>query len=215
MRMLPVAAARLAAVMAAALSLAGIPAGPNSMERLLVDFSAAGEQDRWMLVTDTVMGGGSTGSWRISPDRTARFRGRLRIGAFGGFVSARWAPRHFDLTGFEGIALRVRGDGRIYRLRLRNEDRFEAIAYQASFTAETGDAEGWTTVRVPFREFVAAHHGTVLPDAAPLDPAEIRQIGIMIADPPEGEFRLEIDWIKAYRSDLRTRRGFIKEPTCA
>jgi monofunctional biosynthetic peptidoglycan transglycosylase len=191
-----------------------IAASPStSMERVLVDFSAAGEQDRWIVVTDTVMGGRSSGAWGIGPEQTAVFRGRLQIGPYGGFVSARCAPRHFDLTGYEGIAVRVRGDGRTYRLRLRHEERFESIAYQAIFTAPPGD--NWTTVRLPFREFVAAHHGSILPDAAPLDPAEIRQIGVMIADAPEGEFQLEIDWIKAYRSDLKTWRSNTEEMTCA
>lgn len=191
---------------------AAAPQSSTSMERVLVDFSAAGEQDRWIVVTDTLMGGRSSGAWAIGPERTASFRGLLRIGEFGGFVSARCAPRHFDLTGYEGIAVRIRGDGRTYRLRLRHEERFESIAYQANFTAAPGD--DWITVRLPFRGFIAAHHGSILPDAAPLDPAEIRQIGVMIADPPEGEFRLEIDWIKAYRFDLKTWRNTTEEAPC-
>jgi monofunctional biosynthetic peptidoglycan transglycosylase len=188
------------------------PAFSDPKQRTLIDFSLAGEQQRWTVVTDSVMGGRSSGAWTVTSDHTAVFDGRLRLGDLGGFVSARCAPHHFDLSGYEGIALRVRGDGRTYRLRLRTDERFESIAYQASFRTDPGGE--WITVRLAFRDFVASHHGSILPDAGPLEPAEIRQIGLMVADPPEGMFRLTIDWIQAYRSDLRARQRPAEERIC-
>ena len=41
----------------------------------------------------------------------------------------------------------------------------------------------------------------MLSDVDPLDPAQIRQMGFLIADEKEGPFRLEIAWVKAVNAE--------------
>ena len=89
---------------------------------------------------------------------------------------------------------RLRGDGRVYQLRLRTSDRFDGVAYRAEFRTEPGE---WITVTLPLAEFEPSFRGYVVPDAPPVDPAAIRQIGFLLADKNPGPFKLEVDWIAA------------------
>lgn len=49
-------------------------------------------------------------------------------------------------------------------------------AYQATFDTVAGD---WTTVTLPWHEFVPVRMASWNPDAAPLDPSKIRSMGIV------------------------------------
>jgi len=59
----------------------------------------------------------------------------------------------------------------------------------------------WLTVKLPFAAFVPTFRGQRLPDATEIFPRQIRQRGFLIGDKPKGDFRLEIDWIRAYAKE--------------
>ena len=170
----------------------------KNTEKVLVDFTAVGEQEQWFVVNDGVMGGLSQGRFAIETDGNALFHGRLSLENNGGFSSIRRAPRDYGLSGFAGVTLRVRGDGRTYQFRLRMSDRFDAIAYRAEFATQ---ADTWTTVPIPFTEFEPTFRGRRVPGAPELQPDRIVQIGFLIADQQAGPFRLSIDSVRAYTSD--------------
>ena len=158
-----------------------------------------GEADRhvWTCVNDDVMGGVSQGSLRRTDRGTAVFAGTLSLDNNGGFASVRAWLGHVDLSAYEGIRIRVRGDGRPYRLRLRTDNYFDGIAYQSKF--ETTDGT-WTEIRLPFASFVPTYRGRTLLDEVQLDPGQIHQISFMIADRQAGPFQIEIDAATAYRA---------------
>ena len=164
-------------------------------DKLLIDFKLPGEEKRWEIITDVVMGGVSQSSMIITPDETAIFHGELSLENYGGFSSIRTNPQDYQLDGYEGLLLRVKGDGKIYRLRLRTDDEFDGIAYQASFITQP---EKWIIVNLPFNKFVPVFRGREVLEAPKLEPIRIRRIGFMIADKQSGPFKLEIAWIKAY-----------------
>jgi NADH dehydrogenase [ubiquinone] 1 alpha subcomplex assembly factor 1 len=167
------------------------------MEKTIIDFGDADEKARWQAVNDAVMGGLSEG--RMSEvDGAGVFTGRVSLENFGGFASVRSLPREFDLMGYDGLIVRVRGDGRRYRLRLKTDDDFEGLAYQATFFTDPAE---WTEARLSFDEFVPVYRGYVVEGAPALDPAKIRRVGFMIADRQEGSFRLQIREVRAYRND--------------
>jgi monofunctional biosynthetic peptidoglycan transglycosylase len=90
----------------------------------------------------------------------------------------------------------VRGDGRRYRLRLRTDERYDGIAWQASFDTRP---DAWTVVSLPFGAFEPSFRGRRPAGAGPLDTRRVTQLGLMIADRQAGDFKLEIDWIRALR----------------
>jgi NADH dehydrogenase [ubiquinone] 1 alpha subcomplex assembly factor 1 len=170
------------------------------MEKKIIDFSDSSEKRMWERINDGVMGGLSESS--LSPaDEMAVFEGTVSLENLGGFASVRSLPREFDLGGYEGLIVRVRGDGKRYRLRLKTDDDYEGISYQAIFFTERA---GWTESRLSFDEFVPFFRGAVVEGAPELEPARINRVGFMIADRQEGPFKLEIKEVRAYIEERKT-----------
>jgi NADH dehydrogenase [ubiquinone] 1 alpha subcomplex assembly factor 1 len=48
---------------------------------------------------------------------------------------------------------------------------------------------------LPVSDFVASFRGRKVPGAGALDPAKIRQLGLMVSDRQAGAFELLIEWI--------------------
>jgi monofunctional biosynthetic peptidoglycan transglycosylase len=154
----------------------------------LVDFRDPAEADRWIAVNDGVMGGVSRGGLRIPGGEPAIFSGSVSLDNNGGFASVRSLPRDWDLDGVPGVVLRVRGDGAVYRFRVRTDDGFDGVAYQVSFPTRAGE---WERIPIRFPDLTPSFRGREV-RAPALDPAAIRQIGFLIAGGQEGPFRLEI-----------------------
>jgi monofunctional biosynthetic peptidoglycan transglycosylase len=167
-------------------------AATETEERVIVDF---GDRNAtWRPVNDNVMGGLSRGRLRVTPEDTAVFEGEISLENNGGFSSVRGSLGRMDLSRFEGLAVRLRGDGREYQIRLRTGATLDGIAYRARLTPS---ADSWQVVKVPFAEFVPTFRGRRPVGAPPLDIREIRQLGFLIADEQAGPFRLEIAWVRA------------------
>lgn len=166
-----------------------------NMEKTIIDFSSPAEQDRWKIINDAVMGGLSESRVSITDQKTALFSGVVSLENYGGFSSMRTHPGKFDLAGYKGLIVKVKGDGKNYRLRLRTDDDYEGVAYQAHFSTER---DVWITARLPFDAFSPVFRGHVVEDAPPLHLSGIQRIGFMIADKQAGPFRIEIEWVRAY-----------------
>ena len=141
----------------------------------------------WFSVDDRVMGGVSASRVEASPDGLV-FSGNLSLDRDGGFASIRTRPGSYVLAGATSLVLRVRGDGKTYKLGVRTDDAFDGIQYQARFPTH---AETWADVRLALAEFQPTRRGRTVP-AAPLDPARIRVFGLLIADRQVGPFRLVV-----------------------
>jgi len=160
----------------------------------LIDLTDPGESLRWIAVHDAVMGGHSRGNIEVR-DHRAVFGGRLSLENGGGFASVRTLPRDFGLAAASGLVLRVRGDGRSYRLRLCTDASFDGVAWQFSFPTTAGE---WATVAAPFQRFVPVWRGRPVTGHGALDPGRIQQLGFLVAGGQAGDFRLEIGRVAAY-----------------
>jgi NADH dehydrogenase [ubiquinone] 1 alpha subcomplex assembly factor 1 len=167
------------------------------MERtlLLFDFGRPADVETWQPVDDVVMGGVSSSQLRVTAEGRGLFAGQVSLAHNGGFASVRSQPRRVDLEGYDGLELRVRGDGHRYQMRLRTDPRFDGIAYGASFDTLPG---AWQTVRLPFSAFRPTFRGWTVPDAPPLQLDQVYSFGLLISDKQAGPFRLEVDWLQAY-----------------
>jgi monofunctional biosynthetic peptidoglycan transglycosylase len=164
-------------------------------ERLIFDFKNTDDIEYWRIVNDGVMGGLSKSEFVFSNSNTAIFKGIVSLENNGGFASIRTIPRAYELDGYHGILLRVKGDGKNYQFRLRTDDRFDGISYRYQFETKFNT---WMTIEIPFRECVPVFRGRILEDVKPIPPEEIQQIGFLISNKKAEKFQLEIDWIKAY-----------------
>lgn len=183
------------AVLAAMALLATSAAATASQEpamKTLFDFQAGSDEPRWVAVNDGVMGGRSRGGPEVADGRL-RFSGELSLANNGGFSSVRTVGRDFDFSGATAVVMRVRGDGRPYQLRLATDARFRGItvSYGGEFPTQAGQ---WSEVRIELADLNPSAHGIEL-RGPPLDPARIRELGLLIADKREGPFQLDVDWI--------------------
>jgi monofunctional biosynthetic peptidoglycan transglycosylase len=132
---------------------------------------------------------------RVDPEsQTLTFSGNVSLENNGGFASTRTDWTGYDLSGYDGILMRVRGDGNVYRLRTRTERTGAEVAYTSIFKTEV---DTWQEVYIPFAEMIPTFRGFFVEAAGPLDPSSIRSFGLMVADKQQGQFYLEVDWINA------------------
>lgn len=151
----------------------------------------------WYTVNDDVMGGISSSSVEIINPGYLSFSGSMSLENNGGFASARsdWAP--IDLAEYDGILLRVFGDGNIYRLRIRTAEAGREISYNALFEAPS---DKWNLIYIPFEIMIPTYRGFVM-DVGPLDESSIGSFGLMLSDKQDGDFSLAVDWIRAVNED--------------
>ncbi len=166
-------------------------------EITLFDFSVPTQMDSWRIVNDGVMGGLSQSQMQLSTNNTAVFRGQVSLDNNGGFASVRTVPESYNTAGQTGLRLRVKGDGRDYQLRLRTNNRFDGASYGYKFPTKQDE---WTVVEIPFAQTVPTFRGRILTDYPALDAAQLRQVGFLIGNKVAEPFRLEIDWIRAYKN---------------
>lgn len=161
---------------------------------LLADFSDGTASPEWYVVNDNVMGGRSEGTFKIEHGEL-HFAGSTNTRG-GGFSSIRTKNLQLDLSQFNGIRLKVRGDGRRYTWRLATDARWRGrqISFWADFETESGS---WTTVNIPFSRFIPRFRGTTL-DGPELDPGQITDMGLMIYDELDGPFELLLASVYAY-----------------
>ncbi|MBN2416586.1 CIA30 family protein [bacterium] len=165
-------------------------------EKPLFDFARPTDAGEWVVINDGVMGGLSRSSMTVTGEGTALFAGTVSLENYGGFASTSTRPRPLDLEGYDGILVRVRGDGKQYEFRIRTGGRFDGIAYAYAFETRK---DAWVTVRVPFAGCVPTFRGRTLTGVDPVSAELIQQVGFLISNKQEGAFRLEIDWISAYK----------------
>ena len=169
----------------------------TAKENMITNFSEDGTDSlKWRITDDRVMGGRSQGKFEITNQGTMRFSGNLSLENNGGFSSVRSGGVSFDLSDSEGLALRVKGDGRKYQVRLGTEARYRSwdVSFSAGFQTKK---DTWVNVRIPFSDFKAGFRGRSL-DQVSFDPSKIRRLGILLGDKKPGRFEVEIDSISAY-----------------
>lgn len=166
------------------------PARDNGeMFHELFRFASAASVADWSAIDDTVMGSASRSCLRHDPAGHAVFEGVVSLAHGGGFASVRSRPMNLGVPGAVCYLLEVRGDGKRFKLNLRTDDAFDGTHYRSAIDAPAG---AWALLRLPVSEFRPSFHGRSVPGAPPLDPARVRQIGLMIADRQDGPFSLAL-----------------------
>lgn len=159
-----------------------------------IDFSNSQQIGAWQAVNDGVMGGRSSGGPRFEGG-VMTFEGVINTNG-GGFSSLRAGVQDGLLAGQTGIKMRVKSDGRDYKLTLRTDAfyRGRSVAFQAA-VPQTQAGE-WAEVTIPFLDLAPSVHG--FPLRGPVfTPEETRSIGIIISDGKDGAFELTVDWIES------------------
>lgn len=139
--------------------------------------SSACNGSTWSLFTDQVMGGISQGDLTremVCGRSALRMRGLVSLENNGGFVQMARdltpGGGAIDASAFIGVEMDVMGNGESYGCHLRT---LATIRPWQSYRHGFPTTQRWTTVRLPFAEFVG-HRIDV-----PLDLSSLRRIGLV------------------------------------
>ena len=148
--------------------------------------------ENWGIVNDDVMGGISKSYLSLSDENNLVFIGYLSLENNGGFASSRLSFNKETLTGVKSFKIRFRGDGNIYKLRLNQNNR--RASYSFDFKSFK---DKWIEMDINIEDFKPFWRGYSYNNYPALDIKQINSLGIQISDKQEGEFILEIKYIKA------------------
>ena len=128
-------------------------------------------ENNWAYLADTVMGGVSRGGAEFSAG-ALRLTGQVSTKNNGGFIQVRTRIDPTETVGKSGIKIKVKGNGDVYYLHVRNASaRLPWQYYTASFQT----SEKWKDITIPFDEFEKS--ATFMPRK--LKPDTIKTIGLV------------------------------------
>lgn len=182
-------------------------------ERVLWNLQDHTEEDiakKWVVTADSVWGEGY--SWaQFLPSNTGQgavFSGELNttVPKDGRTVSSGYAnikavtqlrsfyrTKYLNFEHFEAIKLRIRGDGRTYRLNIHRDQFFDVRWLDLwHYPIYTRGGPYWQDVVVPFGKFVLASKGSIQDKQEPFWREDVKNVSITLADQISGPFRLEI-----------------------
>ena len=148
--------------------------------------------ENWNIVNDDVMGGISKSYLSLNDENNLIFSGNVSLRNNGGFASTRMGLDRESLNGIRSFKIKFRGDGNIYKLRVRQNNR--RAAYSSNFKSVK---DKWLEVNIPIDDFTPSWRGYSYSSYPAIETEKISSIGIQISDKQEGEFKLEIKYIKA------------------
>eukprot|EP00178_Gracilaria_changii_P007914 TRINITY_DN245_c0_g1_i1.p1 TRINITY_DN245_c0_g1~~TRINITY_DN245_c0_g1_i1.p1 ORF type:complete len:560 (+),score=67.99 TRINITY_DN245_c0_g1_i1:2010-3689(+) len=163
-------------------------------------------KSQWSPVNDVVMGGVSRSTVQ-SKNGELVFTGSVSTENNGGFASARMSDLEtpMNLSGYDGLQLRVKGDGNHYKMIVRCEPKWDGLCH--CFTFETVKDE-WIDVKIPFERFNTVRRAKTVEDAPALNSANIVAFQLMLSkfeydgelNPTfsPGSFELRVSDIRAY-----------------
>ena len=146
---------------------------------------------KWYSINDNVMGGKSAGHFTLDEETSDfTFWGELSFENRGGFASIN-TPVGQELSGADGLAAVVTGDGRTYSLTAFSKTTSWGH-WETEFKTVAGEQ---TSIWVPFDEMKFNGWGKG-GDKGPITVDVIKQIGFAIADKQPDEFKLKIHHLK-------------------
>ena len=105
-------------------------------------------ENNWAYLADTVMGGVSKGGAEFAAG-ALRLIGQVSTANNGGFIQVRTRIDPSETSDKTGIRIKVKGNGEIYYLHIRNASaRLPWHYYTASFQTN----EKWKDIAIPFEE---------------------------------------------------------------
>ena len=155
---------------------------------VIFDFSKDSILD-WTVVDDSVMGGRSSGHLDISESGLAVFHGEVSLENNGGFTSTRYRFQEKNVSDYQKICIRIKGDGKTYKFRIK-----EQLNHRYSFVYIFPTSGQWETVEIPFKNLMPWYRGTKL-DAPEFPGKRLSEVAFLIANKQAENFKLEIDKI--------------------
>lgn len=157
---------------------------------LLFNFQKDSDLSSWLIVNDGVMGGISQSDLTITEEGHGRFHGKISLENNGGFASVRCRMETKDITGYTKCKIRLKGDGKSYQFRVR-ENKSDRYTYIKTFDT-TGE---WEELIFELRDLIPSFRGRKL-DIPHYTATTLSEIALLIGNKKQENFTLDIDWLR-------------------
>ncbi|MFT6897713.1 MAG: NADH dehydrogenase [ubiquinone] 1 alpha subcomplex assembly factor 1 [Paraglaciecola sp.] len=162
-------------------------------DRLVLSFDQPGQRDDWQVINDGVMGGLSVGKTQLK-NQTFIFYGSISTKNNGGFTSV-YRPIVAMPQEFKSVEISVKGDGKLYQLRMRSQVMGYDLAYKINFTTKEDTMQ---TLTFNLADFQASFRGTILSGAPILKAETISHVGFLMSSKQATDFSLSTYGIAFY-----------------
>lgn len=167
--------------------LLGLSSGSNMID--VYNFTTQSTIEEWRIINDGVMGGLSKSSLVITNEGHGQFLGHVSLENNGGFASIQLNTTIKIAEEKTFVVLRVKGDGKNYEFRLKSSD-----SQPESYVHQFGTSGEWETIKLEIKEFYPQYRGRKM-NIPNFNFTYINQLGFLIANKQEEDFKLLIDWI--------------------
>ncbi len=159
----------------------------------IIDFGKTTESQKWTTVVDGVMGGKST-SELLELNNSILFSGEISLKNNGGFASLRGVRNYEDLSNYTTVEIKYRSAGQDFALRLLKHEAFYLPYFKHNFETTNWD---WKTINIPLELFSEYRLSDETGNTVTNDELKkINRLGIIVSNKIEGQFKIEIDYIK-------------------
>ena len=155
----------------------------SNFSTLIFDFQKGSDISEWYVVNDGVMGGRSKGTFTLSPEGYGVFTGSISLENNGGFSSIRHQFNPFSCENYSRIEIRVKGDGKKYQFRIKENSR--DFASYITYFSTSGE---WEIISIKLADLYPSFRGRIL-NRPNFEGKLIEEIGILFGNKKKGELQ--------------------------
>ena len=162
--------------------------------QLIFDFNHIAPVNDWTVVDDVVMGGRSTGQFKIDSEGHGVFSGNVSLENNGGFSSLRYRFEKISTHENSKIVIRLKGDGKQYQFRVKS-NRNTYYSYTTTFKT-SGD---WENINIDLKDMYPTFRGQIL-NMPRFNENSIEELVFLIGNKKNESFELVLDKIDIIHS---------------
>ena len=162
----------------------------NMGTKLIFDFTKDSDIKNWDVIDDIVMGGKSSGSFKLNTDGYGVFKGNVSLENNGGFSSVKYKFPRILIENKSKISFKIKGDGKDYQFRIK-----ENSADRHSYISLFSTTRDWQEIEIPLNNFHPSFRGKKL-DIPNFSEQHIEEISFLISNKNEENFELLIEKIE-------------------
>lgn len=156
----------------------------------IFDFNSKSNLENWVIVDDVVMGGKSSGTFKLNDQGHGVFEGSISLDNNGGFSSLRYRFEKVQIENSTKISLKLRGDGKNYQFRVKTNSG-DYYSYILPFST-TGE---WQEIEIALKDMYPSFRGRKL-DQPNFSANQLEEITFLIGNKKPENFKLLIDRIE-------------------
>jgi hypothetical protein len=157
--------------------------------KVIFDFNKKSNLQNWVIVDDVVMGGESSGSFKLNDDGFGVFQGSISLDNNGGFSSLRHRFQKIEIDTNTQIVIKLKGDGKKYQFRIKSNSG-DYYSYIIPFLT-SGE---WQEIIIPLKEMYPSFRGRRLNQPNFADDV-IEEVTFLIGNKKNENFKLLLDKI--------------------